>query len=233
MRKAIWTILAVLLILLLLVSVGGFIYLRTSLPKTRGTVQMDGLDAAVEIVRDDAGVPHIFATTDHDAFFALGYVHAQDRMWQLELNRRTGAGRLSEVLGEPALRTDKFLRTLGVYRAAEAAWPQLQPRTQALIEAYGAGINAWIAEGHTLPPEFLILGVKPDAWTPIDSLVWAKMMSWDLGGDWDLELLRAELTQAIGPERTAQILPAYPENGTSILDAGEFSPGSGGEGMRG
>ncbi|MEZ4714569.1 MAG: penicillin acylase family protein [Caldilineaceae bacterium] len=71
------------------------------------------------------------------------------------------------------------------------------------MEAYGAGINAWIAEGHTLPPEFLILGVKPDAWTPIDSLVWAKMMSWDLGGDWDLELLRAELTQAIGPERTA------------------------------
>ena len=132
MRKAIWTILAVLLILLLLVSVGGFIYLRTSLPKTRGTVQMDGLDAAVEIVRDDAGVPHIFATTDHDAFFALGYVHAQDRMWQLELNRRTGAGRLSEVLGEPALRTDKFLRTLGVYRAAEMAWPQLQPRTRAL-----------------------------------------------------------------------------------------------------
>ena len=229
MRKVIWTVVAVLLILLLLVPVGGLLYLRTSLPKTKGTVQIDGLDAAVEIVRDDAGVPHIFATTDHDAFFALGYVHAQDRMWQLELNRRTGAGRLSEVLGEPALRTDKFLRTLGVYRAAEMAWPQLQPRTRALIEAYGAGINAWIDEGHTLPPEFLILGVTPEPWTPIDSLVWAKMMSWDLGGDWDLELLRAELTQAIGPERTAQIMPAYPENGTSILDASEFGPGSSGD----
>jgi penicillin amidase len=104
-------------------------------------------------------------------------------MWQMEMSRRTGAGRLSEVLGEAALPADKFLRTLGTHRAAAAAWPALAPRTQALLEAYAAGVNAWLAEGHTLPPEYLILGFEPEPWTITDSLVWTKIMAWDMGGD--------------------------------------------------
>ena len=129
--KWIGRILLTLVILLVVVILGGWLYLRTSLPKTSGSVQLSGLDGPVEVVRDKDGVPHIFAGTDNDAFFALGYVHAQDRMWQLEFQRRIGAGRLSEILGEATLDTDKFLRTLGPYRAAETAWPALNPDVQA------------------------------------------------------------------------------------------------------
>jgi len=216
-------ILLTVVILLLVVILGGWLYLRTSLPKTSGSIQLSGLDGPVEIVRDEDGVPHIFAGTDMDALYALGYVHAQDRMWQMEFQRSVGAGRLSEALGEATLSTDKFLRSLGVYRAAENAWPVLEEATRQTITAYVAGVNAWIDEGHTLPPEFLILGVEPEPWTEIDSLVWAKMMAWDLGGDYDMELLRARLTLALGPERAAEILPAYPDDGVTILDASELA----------
>ncbi|MCB0044214.1 MAG: penicillin acylase family protein [Caldilineaceae bacterium] len=217
----------VLLAALIIGLAGGYFYLRTSLPKTTGTVQIARLEQPVEIIRDEYGVPHIFAATDHDAVMALGYVHAQDRMWQMEFQRRIGAGRLSEILGEATLSTDKFLRTLGPYRAAETAWPALSSDTQALLSAYADGVNAWLDEGHTLPPEFLILGVKPAPWTEMDSMVWAKMMAWDLGGDWDLEILRAALTQTLGPERAAQLLPAYPEDGIAILAASDWQDRSG------
>ncbi len=114
-----------LVVLLLLALAGGYLYLRQSLPQTRGEITISGLDGPVEIVRDAGGVPHIFASSDHDAWFALGYVHAQDRLWQLEFQRRVGAGRLSEILGEETLDADKFLRTLGTYRAARTAFPGL------------------------------------------------------------------------------------------------------------
>jgi penicillin amidase len=222
-RRPLRVILAVVLVVALLFTV-AWLYARTSLPQTNGTLQVNGLDGAVEIVRDRAGVPHIFAGTDHDAVFSLGYLHAQDRMWQMEMSRRTGAGRLSEVLGEAALPIDKFLRTLGTYRAAAVAWPALEPRTQSMIEAYVAGVNAWLDEGHTLPPEYWILGFTPEAWTPIDSIVWSKMMAWDMGSDYDTELMRAALTQAIGPERTAELLPPYPAEGIEVLATTLLAP---------
>ncbi len=220
------TIVRIFIGLVLILVVAGllaFAYLRSSLPKTSGTVKLAGLDGQLEIVRDKDGVPHIFAATDHDAFFALGYVHAQDRMWQLEFQRRIGAGRLSEILGDATLDTDKFLRTLGTYRSAKEAWPGLSKASQNALQAYADGVNAWIDEGHVLPPEFLILGVEPEPWTVYDSLVWTKMMAWDLGGNYDTELLRAKLTQALGPERTAQLVPAYPKDGTTILNQAEIS----------
>ncbi len=215
--KWLWRILLTVVLLLLIVVAGGIIYMRTSLPKTSGTVQVAGISGPIEIVRDTDGVPRIFATTADDAIFGLGYVHAQDRMWQMEFQRRVGAGRLSEILGESTLSTDKFLRTLGVYRASESAWEALSPESQAILQAYADGVNAWIDEGHTLPPEFIILGVEPEPWTVLDSLVWSKMMAWDLGGDYDLELLRARLIQMLGPERMVQIMPPYPANGPTIL----------------
>lgn len=211
MRRALLIVLAVILLLLIAVPVGGYLWLRTSLPQTEGRTTIAGLDGSVEIVRDRWGVPHIFAATDHDAFLALGYVHAQDRLWQMEMNRRIGAGRLSELLGEATLDIDKFQRTLGYYRAATSDFAGLSERSRGALEAYAAGVNAWIAEGHTLPPEYLLLGVQPEPWTPVDSLVWEKMMSWDLGGDYEMELLRRQLGEALGPERAAQLLPGYPE----------------------
>ncbi len=220
MRRALLIVLAVILLLLIAVPVGGYLWLRTSLPQTEGRTTIAGLDGSVEIVRDRWGIPHIFAATDHDAFLALGYVHAQDRLWQMEMNRRIGAGRLSELLGEATLDIDKFQRTLGYYRAATSDFAVLSERSRGALEAYAAGVNAWIAEGHTLPPEYLLLGVQPEPWTPVDSLVWEKMMSWDLGGDYEMELLRRQLGEALGPERAAQLLPGYPQDGVLILPDG-------------
>ena len=217
-------VLAGVLLVLVLLIIGGVFYLRQSLPKTTGAIEVSGLDGPVEIVRDADGVAHIFAGTDHDAFFTLGYVHAQDRLWQMEFQRRVGAGRLSEILGETTLPVDKFLRTLGPYRAAETVWPALSQDSQVALQAYADGVNAYLAEGHILPLEFQLLGVKPEPWRVTDSLVWAKMMAWDLGGNYEMELLRTRLTQAIGPERTAQILPAYPQSGTTILAGRLIAP---------
>ncbi len=228
MRRIVGIVLLVILALLIVIPLGGYFWLRTSLPLTSGTVRVAGLDGSVEIVRDHWGVPHIFGSTDHDAFFGLGYVHAQDRLWQMEMNRRIGAGRLSEILGEATLSVDKFQRTMGYYRTVATDYAALSERSQTALTAYAAGVNAWLAEGHTLPPEFLLLGFEPAPWQPYDSLVWEKMMSWDLGGDYDLELLRQQLVQAVGPERTAQLLPPYPADGVNILAASDLviAPGA-------
>ena len=215
--KILRVVLIVLLIVILVTPLAGWLWLRRSLPQVNGKVTVAGLSGAVEIVRDRNGIPYIYGKTDHDAFFALGYVHAQDRLWQMELQRRIGAGRLSEVLGDATIETDQFLRTLGVYRAAEASWPALAPEAQSALQAYADGVNTFLAEGHPLPPEFVILGFKPEPWQPADSLVWAKMMSWNLGDTYGDDLLRGQMTAALGPERAAQLMPGYPAGAPIIL----------------
>ncbi len=205
------------ILIVILAALAGGGYLWFSLPRSSGTYSLDGLSGPIDITRDSAGVPHIFAQSDNDAFFALGWVHAQDRLWQMEMNRRVGAGRLSEILGEKTLKIDQFLRTLGVRRAAQEAWTHLKPRTRTLFEHYIAGVNAWIQEVPVLPIEFQLLQFEPEPWTPVDSLVWAKLMAWDLGGDYSQELLRVRLEELLGPQRTRELLPQYPEEGPSIL----------------
>ncbi len=203
---------------MLLALLGAFVYLRTSLPKISGTLTLPGLSAPVEIVRDENAVPHIYAKSSEDALFALGFVHAQDRLFQMDFQRRVGAGRLSEVLGEATLETDKFLRTLGVYRSAKRTLPNLSAEAQGALAAYSAGVNAFLDERKgALPPEFLILGYTPEPWQSADSLVWLKMMAWDLGGNWDDELLRARLLKVLPPERVAQLWPPYPGDAPLIL----------------
>lgn len=201
----------VLLGLLTLLLLAALLHLRSSLPKTSGTLTLPGLTAPVEVVRDANAVPHIYAQSREDAYLALGFVHAQDRLFQMDFQRRVGAGRLSEVLGEATLETDRFLRTLGVYRVAERSLPNLSAEAQGALSAYTAGVNAFL-EGRqgALPPEFLILGYEPEPWRPADSLVWLKMMAWDLGGNWEDELLRARLLQVLPPERVAELFPPYP-----------------------
>ena len=220
MRKP-WKIVSITLItitvLILLAPVAGWLYLRRSLPETDGTVRLSGLQGSVEVIRDRYGIPYIYASSDHDAFYGLGYAHAQDRLWQMEMQRRIGAGRLSEVLGEAPLETDQFLRTVGFYRSAEAAWPALSPENQATLQAYADGVNAYLASGHPLPPEFTILGFKPEPWRPTDSLVWAKMMAWNLGDSYGDDLLNAEVLSALGPERTTQLAYSYPDGAPIIL----------------
>ena len=185
-------------------------------PAASNTQGIRGLTAPVTITRDQWGVPHIRAKTDLDAFYAQGFVHAQDRLWQMELNRRTGAGRLSEILGAAALEQDKFLRTWGFYRAAEASYPALEPRTKAILEAYAAGVNAVIAQGN-LPIEFSLLGVKPEPWKVTDSLVWAKMLAFNLSSNWDEELENSRLVARVGITAFNAMKPEYTKPYPTIL----------------
>lgn len=207
------------MVVAVLVGSGGTLYLRNSLPQTQGVVKIAGLQGAVEIIRDVDGIPHIFAATRAEALFGLGYVHAQDRLWQMEFQRRVGQGRLSELFGSSTVSTDRFLRTLGPYRAAQSAWQRLNPETKVLIEAYTGGINAFVAgrSGNQLPPEFTLLRVAPKPWTGPDVLVWAKMMAWDLSGNYPTELLRSNLLQSVDEQDLQMLLPGYPEDGLSAL----------------
>jgi penicillin G amidase len=209
MRKA-FRLLAVLLVLAAAGLVVGYVYLRQSLPQLEGEILTAGLAAPVEILRDRSGVPHIFAQSEQDAHFALGFVHAQDRLWQLEMNRRIGAGRLSEVVGAGGLETDRFMRTLGVRRAAQASLRHLDEGTRGVLGAYAAGVNAFLATQPVLPPEFLLLRVRPEPWSPVDSISWLKTMAWDLGGNWRSELLRMRLSRTLPLARIHEFLPPYP-----------------------
>ncbi len=211
--------------LLILFALGIWLWLRAGLPRREGTETGPGLGAPVRVVRDGAGVAHIHATTDADACFALGYVHAQDRLWQMEFQRRVGAGRLSEILGESTLETDRYLRTVGLHRAAAAAYEALDGESRALLDAYAAGVNAFLATDPALPPEFRLLRLRPEPWRPQDSLAWMKMMSLDLAGDQELELIRSRLLGLLGPERTAQLLPDYVAGARPSLPPPELAPG--------
>ena len=206
------------IILVLVIGSGAYLFVRRSFPKIDGEIQVSGLQAPVEVIRDRWGVPHIYAENHHDLFFAQGYVHAQDRLWQMEMSRRIGSGSLSEILGEATLKTDKFLRTLGLRRAAEKDWQALDADTRQILQDYADGVNAFI-EGHRkrLPLEFTFLGFEPASWTPLDTLVWGKVMCYDLGGNYSTELLRAKLIANLGEEKAQDLMPPYPADGPFII----------------
>ena len=216
MKVRILQILLHLLTFVVLAAIVGFQYLKSSLPEVSGTRRLGGaagyqLGSPIEVVRDRYAMPHIYAASLRDANFALGYVHAQDRLWQMEMNRRIGAGRLSELFGAASVDTDRFLRTLGIRRAASATLANLDAETRELFEAYAAGVNAFLADNQKpLPPEFALLGVRPEPWSAVDSLAWIKMMAWDLNGSWRNELLRMQLAGRLTTQQIQEFLPPYP-----------------------
>jgi penicillin amidase len=208
----------VIALLLAAVLAAGALFIQRTFPTIDGTVEVGGLHSKVEVYRDGWGIPHIYASDAEDLFFAQGYVTAQDRLWQMEMNRRIGSGTLSQVLGDATLDDDRFIRTLGWRRVAEMEADSLEGESKALLDAYAAGVNAFI-ENHrdSLPLEFTILGFEPEPWTPTDSISWAKVMAWDLGGNWEAELLRAQLIEAVGEERAAELAPPYPHDAPLIV----------------
>jgi len=193
------------------------LWLRSARPKVEGTIALPGLHAAVTVLRDSLGVPMIEAPDEASLVFAQGFVHAQDRLWQMELFRRVAEGRLSEVLGPDLVETDRFLRTAGVWRAAEAQEKATSPDLMRLLEAYAAGVNAFI-DTHTgaLPPEFLVLRTKPERWTPRHSLALEKIMAWDLSEYSAAQ--RAALTVRLGADRLPYLNPDYPAWAPTIVD---------------
>ncbi len=196
-----WLLLPALLASGLLLAVGWMVFLyRHPLPRVRGIMQAEGLVEPVTISRDAHGYVRIEATSVNDAVFAQGYAHAQDRLWQMEMNRRVGSGRLAELFGELALPADTFLRRLGLRRAAESDLGELEPGEKALLEAYAAGVNAGRASlGWRIPLEFRLLGFRPEPWTVLDSLTWIQVMSMDLCSNWEQELLRGKILAKMGP----------------------------------
>jgi penicillin amidase len=197
----------------------AYLYARGSLPVLNGTIVVAGLSEPVEIIRDADAIPHVFATTKLDGLYGLGYVHAQDRLWQMEFQRRIGFGRLSEIFGPLTLPQDRLLRTIGFGRAAWTAWERMSPARRTEIGAYVAGINAFLAahRGSALPPEFTLLGCEPDPWNGADVIVWQKMMAWDLSANYSFELLRHDLAARVGTAGMADLMPPYPKDGLSIL----------------
>jgi penicillin amidase len=180
-----------------------------AMPQTTGTLRVAGLDATVTVDRDAAGFAHITATTPHDLFLAQGFVHAQERMWQMEVWRRISAGRLSEVFGASSLERDRFIRTLGWRQAAERDLAALSPEARAVIDAYVAGVNAWLdANRGNLGLAFLVTGDEPEPWTALDTLTWGKVQAWNLGGNMDTEIFRFLADKRLGdPGRTDELFP--------------------------
>ncbi len=221
MRRIVVQAIAAFLLFVAVAVLGGYLHLLRSLPTTRGTFQVGGIAGPIEIVRDADAIPHIFASTRLDALYGLGFVHAQDRLWQMEFQRRIGHGRLSEVLGTATLKEDRFLRTVGFGRSARAAWDRLPEDARGQIEAYVGGVNAFIAShrGSRLPPEFSLLGFEPEPWGGPDVLAWVKMMAWDLSANYSLELLRRDVAARIGLEGTRELMPPYPADGLNILSS--------------
>ena len=197
---------------------------KRSFPLVDGEIQIAGLDGPVRIYRDGYGIPHIYASTHHDLFLSQGFVHAQDRFWQMDFWRHTGSGRLAEMMGKPMLETDKFLRTLGWERVAQQELDLLSPEEVAILEAYSAGVNAYISTttGTDLSLEYLFLGLlnsgyEPPPWTPLNSLTWSKAMAWDLRANLDTEIDRAKLLKDLPRNQLEFIYPPYPEDHPYIV----------------
>jgi penicillin amidase len=201
-----------------------YILLHRPLPKTKGTLHLDGTHRpheTIEIITDRYGVPHIYAQNEDDLYFAQGYTHAQERLWQMELNRRIGSGRLCEIFGEIALETDRFCRRLGMHRAASAEVERLTEHSKCILDAYARGVNAYIERNrNNLPIEFTLLRFKPDPWQIADSIQWAKMIGWNLGGNWETELIRARLIAKLGADRAAKLEAGYDPRHPLIIPPG-------------
>lgn len=218
----------------LLVIAGTVVFVvRHSFPTYDGTIELNGLDGEVSVVRDANGIPQIYADTPADLFAAQGYVHAQDRFFEMDFRRHVTSGRLSELFGETALETDKFVRTLGWRRVAEKELPLLSPTTRQYLDDYARGVNAYLSthSGSGLSLEYGVLSLQPggpknytpEPWTAADSLSWLKAMAWDLGGNMDEEVTRTKLLAAMPARNVESLYPQYPyDRNQPILSAGSI-----------
>ena len=223
---ALWLKILFLTLVLVIFGSGGYLYYRAqaSLPQLDGSLKLTGLSAPVEVLRDPFGVPHIFGTSVEDVARATGFVHAQDRLFQMELSRRMGTGTLAEVLGEPGLSLDRRVRRLGLGLAARTELERTDPEARAVLDAYAQGVNAYLtAQKGSLPPEFQILGFQPRPWEPADSLAIVKWMSLLLSENASVELLRSQLTETVGIEAAYLLtgLAPPPTDSANNTEAGQ------------
>ena len=216
-----------LLLVLTALALAGFVAfgwwgLRRSVPRLEGQIRLAGLAAPVEILFDAHDVPHVYARDPEDAWLTLGYLHARERLWQMELYRRASGGRLSEVFGSATLRLDKRMVALGLRRAAQEEWNTATPLVRRALEKYSAGVNAAVAGMGRFgrPPEFLALGLAPEPWTPVDSLAVGRVLTWRLAENRMGELVRGRVTRAVGAAVAARLMGAWPAGAPAILQPG-------------
>ena len=200
----------------------AYLIAARSLPDYDEDFTVSGISAPVTVIRDNAGVPHIFGQTDADSIYALGFAHAQDRLWQMLMMRRTVQGRLSEYFGERTFEIDELLRRLDLYGAATQSVDDLSPEAQDLLRAYSAGVNAWFAEINKGArgrgaPEFFLFSAQIAPWQPADSIALGKLMALQLSGHLQEEVLRARTALAVSTDLLADILPDIPGTGTAEL----------------
>ena len=183
---------------------------RRPLPQVKGAIELDGLEGRVRVRRDRWGVPHVEADAAHDLYFAQGFVHGQDRLWQMDFYRRVVQGRVAEFAGPEGLPIDRLVRTFGIRRVAEREEAELDPRLRALLERFCAGVNAAAASARAMPFELQLLRLRFEPWRPVDILSLGKLLAFGLSTNWERELLRADMVRTLGPELTAKLDPTYP-----------------------
>jgi penicillin G amidase len=207
----------VLLLLVVVVASYGAWTVRRSFPQTSGELTVPGLTSSVDVLRDDRGIPHLYADDPADLFFAQGYVHAQDRFFEMDFRRHITSGRLSEMFGKSGIDTDKFVRVSGWYRVAEKELPMLSAETRRNLDSYTKGVNAYLADhsGAAVSLEYAVVALNNKdytiaPWTAVDSIAWLKAMAWDLRGNMQEEIERSVESSIVGQKRTAQLFPPYP-----------------------
>ncbi|MCC6863596.1 MAG: penicillin acylase family protein [Rhodobacteraceae bacterium] len=211
-----------LIVLGIFVPVIGYYFLSRSLPDYSADYTLPGLTAPVEVVRNNNNVPHIFGKTDSDVFYALGFAHAQDRLWQMTMLRRTVQGRLSEVFGPRTLRIDELIRRFDLYSLAQSSLEAQDAATKTALEAYSRGVNAWITQINKDAlgrgaPEFFFFSNEIETWQPADSIALIKLMALQLSGQLESEVLRARLSLILPTPRMKDILPDDPSQGIMAL----------------
>jgi len=229
-------ILQILLVLVIIAGAGGLFYFRNylpntvaprSFPQTEGDIEIDGLNGTVNIYRDTMGIAHIYASTSHDLFFAEGYVHAQERFWQMDFYRHVGEGRTAEIFGATSLPSDKFLATLGWKKTSLQEYEAMSKESKDILQAYADGVNAYL-EGKSseeLALEYSIVGLpiinpeyKIEPWEPYNTLAWAKALSWDLRNNLDEEIEHAVLMKTLTREQMSELYPPYPDDHPVIVN---------------
>lgn len=234
LRRILWGLLAVILITLLVVVLFLRFSVRRAFPQTDGTLAVPGLSADVEVIRDSMGVPHIYASSVEDLFIAQGYVHAQDRFFQMDFWRHISSGRLSEMFGSSQVETDTFLRAMDWDGLAERQYAAESEEVRIILDAYAEGVNAYLAERSPaeLGFEYTIIDVlardyDPEPWTAAQSLAWGKVMSWELGGNGNKEIERAMIAGQVGRDRAEQVFPPFPfDRHPVIVPEGTVGQGS-------
>lgn len=221
-RRLFYTLGGLVIICIISVIIAVIVIQRITRTQTNGIIYVKGLQGPVFVQRDQYGVPHILAEkSDQDAFFALGFVQAQDRLWQMEFQRHVTSGTLSEIFGSKTVPQDEFLRTWGFYDAAKAAWPAFDPSTKAIVTNYTAGINAYIQLGN-LPLQILLLHYHPTPWTVYDSIAWQKMMAWQLQTSWEQKIKNQIIATAYGANKIPSFMPPYPASAPTTLSSADL-----------